>query len=111
MSVFNVRQHDVGVVLTKTLEDEDGPVDLTGATVRFHMKPVPEADTDLPLVDHAAAVVSPATAGTATFTSTASDFDVVGVYDAEWEVTSAGGAVRTFPIDGYDTVIVRTDLA
>lgn len=110
MTVFAVRQHDQGVAITKTIEDDLGPVNLTGATVRFHMKPSPESGLTTPVVSSAAAVVD-AVNGKVTYTWLSGDTAVAGVFDAEWEVTFAGGAVQTFPVDGLDTVLIRADLA
>ena len=57
--------------------------------------------------DHA---IVDAGAGDVRYTPTASDTDTVGGFFIEWEVTTAGGVVKTFPNDGYQTLTVVEDL-
>jgi hypothetical protein len=74
-------------ILTATLTDDVGPIDLTGATVKFQMRP-PGVGTTLK-VDAAATVVSAAT-GQVSYTWSGTDTDTEGLYVAWFEVTYSG---------------------
>lgn len=81
---------------------------LTGATVRFNMRLAGGATK----VSRAAAVVVTAT-GTPTvrYDWNAADVDTAGFYEAEFEVTYAGGAVETFPNSDFIRVQIAGDIA
>lgn len=83
--------------------------DLTGATVRFNMR---AASAGAVKINRAAAVVVTET-GTPTvrYDWQAADTDTAGYYEAEFEVTYAGGAVETFPNSGYIRVTIGEDIA
>lgn len=86
-------------------------MDLTGATVRFHMKETSGDVDGSPLkVDAAASIVS-AAAGTVKYDWQAEDTDASGWFRAEWEVTFSDGTIRTFPNPGYTNVLITGDLA
>lgn len=82
--------------------------DLTGATVSFNMRLSGGATK----VSRAAAVVVTAT-GTPTvrYDWKAADTDTAGFYEAEFEVTYAGGAVETFPNSDFIRVSITGDIA
>lgn len=81
---------------------------LTGATVRFNMRLSGGATK----VSRAAAVIVTAT-GTPTvqYNWQAVDTDTAGTYEAEFEVTYAGGAVETFPNSDFIRVQITGDIA
>ncbi|HEX7050014.1 MAG TPA: BppU family phage baseplate upper protein [Longimicrobiales bacterium] len=106
MAEFWVKRNDVGGTISTTLSDATGPVDLTGATVAFHL-----GRAGQPALVSAAATVTNAAGGVVSYTWAAGDTDTEGDWQAEWEVTFPSGEVRTFPNDGYDTVHIRADLA
>jgi hypothetical protein len=84
-------------------------VDLTGATVRFNMR---AADNGAVKVSRAAAViVTPTGTPTVRYDWQAANVDTAGFYDAEFEVTYAGGAVETFPNDGFIRISITGDIA
>ena len=76
-------------------------VDLTGATVRFHMGDVIDAP----------AIIVNATGGVVRYDWATGDTDVAGSYRAEFEVTFVDGRIETFPNDTSIGVIIREDLA
>ena len=103
---FAIKQNDLLPVITDTLLYDDGdPIDLTAATVNFHMR-VPGGSVK---VDAAATVVS-GTAGTVSYTWAAGDTDTVGEFDAEWEAT-IGGKTLTRPGSGYRRIRIDDDIA
>jgi len=82
---------------------------LTGATVRFNMR---AKDTGTVKVNRAAATIVTAT-GTPTvrYDWVGADTDTAGFFDAEFEVTYSGGAVETFPNNGFIRVHIDGDIA
>lgn len=108
MNTFTIKRNDTAPAYEATLEAPAGtPVDLTGATVRFIM-----ATPDMATVKvNASATISDAAAGEVTYSWQAADTDTAGTYRAEWQVTFGSGAIRTFPSNGYLSVVVLADLA
>lgn len=105
---FVIKQNDTTPAITSTLKDADGgPVNLTGATVRFIMR---RKGAGTPKVDGEATIGSPATAGGVSYAWDAADTDTAGRYDAEFEVTFAGGAKQTFPNSEHLWIDVVKDL-
>jgi len=82
---------------------------LTGATARFSMR---SRFTGAIKVNRAVAVVVTAT-GTPTvrYDWQSADSDTSGSYEAEFEITYAGGAVETFPNSGFIPVEISGDIA
>lgn len=113
MPTYTVKRGDTAPVVTDTLEDSTGAaVNLTGATVKFHM-----ATWDLATVVIAAGTVTAIgggaldASGGVQYQWQAGDTLLRGVYKAEWQVTFAGGAVETWPNDGYAVVDIPGDVA
>lgn len=109
---FLIRAGDTASVIQQTLEDENGnPVDLTGATVRFHLAPVTTNGTAV--LDAAATVVQAGSAsmGVVKYTWVAGNTGVAGLYLAEWQVTYSGGSVQTFPNGSYVLVRITEQVA
>jgi len=95
---FYVKQNDTSPDMLATLQDADGnAINLTAASVRFHMRPVGGGAI---VVDQAATVVT-ALDGLVRYNWIADDTDTVGSYQAEFEVTYADASIETFPNDGY----------
>lgn len=103
---FYIKQNDTVPSIRATLQNGNGdPVDLINASVRFHMRAI-GANT---AVDAAAVVVS-AAAGIVQYNWTATDTDIIGSYQAEFEVTYPDSTVETFPNDGYIRVEIIDDI-
>lgn len=104
---FYIKQNDTSPSLRSFLRDGDGdPIDLTGATVKFLMRPI--GGTTLKIND--SAVIVTALSGLVQYEWEVGDTDTVGSYQAEFEVTYTGGDVETFPNNGYIRVEVTDDL-
>ena len=103
---FSIRQNDTSPSLQALLKDADrNPIDLTGASVRFHMKAVGGAvkvDAAMTVVDQDNGVVQ--------YDWVTGDTDTVGTYNVEFEVTYSDGAIETFPNKGNLTVNVTKEL-
>lgn len=103
---FTIKQSDTSPSIRATLKDADGnPINLTGATVQFHMKSVDGTLT----VDQAATITTPL-AGVVTYDWQASDTDVAGTYSAEFEVTYADLSVETFPNTDNLAIVITPEL-
>lgn len=105
---FYIKQDDTSPELQATLKDADGTaIDLTGATVRFHMR---QSGSTTAKVDAAATVVT-AASGIVKYTWSAADTDTEGRFEGEFEVTYADGSIETVPNTGYIPIRIRGDIA
>lgn len=116
MADFYIKKGDDEPALERVLEGVNGnPANLTGATVRFLMKRVgastPKVDAECEIVEDPEAdpPITPED-GTVSYAWTGTDTDTAGEYDAEFEVTYAGGEQETFPSDSYLRIRVTRDL-
>lgn len=108
MSYFKIKRRDTSPAILATLTDANGtPVNLLGATVRFHMRPV---NTETATVDAAAVIVNPS-AGTVRYDWQTSDTAVAGLHEAEWEATYSDNTVETFPNSGTQLIRIDPDIA
>lgn len=104
---FYIKQNDTGPAMLATLQDANGnAINLTGASVRFHMRSICGGN---PVVDASATIVTP-TSGIVRYNWVAADTDTVGTYQAEFEVTYADASIETFPNDGYIAVQIIDDI-
>jgi hypothetical protein len=88
-----LKQNDTSPTLDAILTDASGsPVDVTGASVRFHMKPFRQ---DTLKIDADATIVD-GEAGHVRYTLQTGDTDTPGSYKAEYEVTFLDGTIETF---------------
>jgi hypothetical protein len=105
---FYIKKNDTSPAILATLKDADDiPVNLNGASVRFHLRTISSRTVK---VDEAAAVVA-SEDGLVRYDWQAQDTDVIGSYQAEFEVTYSDASVETFPNDGYIRVEVVGDIA
>jgi hypothetical protein len=106
MATFQIKKRDTAPPIEATLTADDVAVDLTGASVRFHMQ-----DSSGTVKVDAAANIDDAAAGEVSYDWTAADTDTTGHFKAEWEVTFTDSTIRTFPNPGYTNVRIGGDLA
>ncbi len=105
---ITIKRNDLRPTIDAIIEAPAGTaVDLTGATVKFIMALTVGATPKI----NTAATVLDAEAGSVRYTWTGTDTDTVGLYRAEFEVTFASGAKRTFPVSDYLYVNIEADLA
>ena len=103
---FNIKQNDTSPSLQATLKDALlVPVNITGATVKFHMKSldgVVKVDETMTITDAEGGVVQ--------YDWQTGDTDTVGTYYVEFEVTYADASIETFPNTGSLVVSVVREL-
>lgn len=97
---FPIKQNDTSPAIVYDLSNDDGPVNLTNATVRFYMG------------GHVmgAATVINAETGRVAYEWQAGDTARAGFFRAEWEAIFADGTKETFPNDDYIGVNITPDL-
>ena len=105
---FKIKQNDTSPLLVVTLKDAAGnAIDLTSATVRFHMKRINQATVK---VDGSAFVLDD-DAGRVRYAWQAADTDTPGTFQGEFEVTYNTGEIETFPNDGFLAIEIIDDIA
>ena len=82
------------------------PVNLTGATVTFIMRPKSGGAVKV----NSSAVVVSAADGVVRYDWIAADTNTPGDFRAEWEVTFSDGKQQTFPTASHHTVQIVEDL-
>lgn len=108
MADFTIRKGDRLPELQVTLTDSTGAVvNLTGLTVRFHMRPLNGKKAS---VDAAATLVTPAS-GVVKYAWAVGDTAVAGTYNGEFEVAFGDGRKQTFPNPSYLRIVVSDELA
>ncbi len=95
LSSVSMKQNDRLPVLDAILQQGDPayPIDLTGCTVKFIMRAKGNSD---PKVSGACSIVD-AAAGAVRYEWAAVDTDTIGSFEAEFEITTAGGKKLTVP--------------
>ena len=107
LMAFRIKTNDTSPKLAVTLQDANSvPVNISGATVRFHMKAfgATSLKTDAPMT------ITNATGGIVQYSWVAADTNLAGTYYGEVEVTYSDSTIETFPNNGYFTIIVKEDL-
>lgn len=103
---FTIKQSDTSPSIRAVLQSATGPIDLTSAAVRFHMKSI----EGTLVVDQPMTIVSPATSGTVSYDWQTADTDTAGTYFAEFEVTYADTSVETFPNSENIPIVITPEL-
>ena len=105
---FFIKRNDTIPYLDGALQDDRGrPVDLTGATVVFHMRDT--ADDSIKINASGVTILS-ATRGEVRYSWSATNTNTAGNYEGEFQVTFSGGNIHTFPNNGYINVIILEDV-
>jgi hypothetical protein len=106
MQTFTIKRNNTFPALEATLSDENGPIDLTGASVHFQMEDPDSRDV---VLDRPVAVVD-AEAGQVRYDWRAEDTERAGQFDAEFEITWPDGAVASVPNGENIRVIIKPDV-
>jgi len=105
---FNIKQNDTSPQIAANLKDGSGNArDVTGATVKFHMKRIGAATAS---VNSNATIVS-ANTGFVKYAWQTGDTSTAGSFQAEFQVTFADGSIETFPNDGSIAIDITPELA
>ena len=105
---FYIKRNDTSPAMRATLKDgDDAAVDLTGCSVRFHMRSVGGTTAK---VDSAASIVT-AGSGIVQYAWSGGDTDTLGSFEAEFEVTFTGGEIESFPNNKFVQVEITDDSA
>ncbi len=108
-SHFYIKQNDTRPAITAILTDaNDAAVNLTGATIAFSMRVEPAGTVKLSAVS---ANVTDSEAGQVSYNWASGNTDTATDYEAEFQVTFAGGAIQTFPGRNWIFVHVIDDIA
>lgn len=101
MADFTIKRNDTLPKLEVTLQQNNAVYNLTGATVKFIMKKAGAASAK---VDATATVVDAASGEVEyAWDDGVGDTDTEGEYNGEFEVTTSGGDILTFPNGADDT--------
>jgi hypothetical protein len=107
-SHFYIKENDTRPAITANLTDaNDAAVNLTGASVKFNMRVDPAGAVKINL---GTAIIEDAEAGQVSYPWTTSDTDTPDDFEAEFQVTFAGGAVQTFPGRNWIAVHIIDDI-
>lgn len=105
--VFYIKRNDTSPAIRANLLDGDGnAVDVTAATIRFHM-----SEPNGTVVIDAAGTIVNAAGGIVEYQWQAGDTDTAGYFNTEFEVTYGDGTIETFPNSTYQRVRIIEDLA
>ena len=108
-SHFYIKQNDTLPAIIANLTDaNDAAVNLTGATVKFNMRVDPAGAVK---VNAAGATIEDAESGQVSYAWISANTDTADDYEAEFQVTFAGGAAQTFPGRNWIAVHVVDDIA
>ena len=108
-SHFYIKENDTRPAITAILTDaNDAAVNLTGATVAFSMRVEPAGAIKLSAVS---ANVTNSEAGQVSYSWVTGNTDTPADYEAEFQVTFAGGTIQTFPGRNWIFVHVIDDIA
>lgn len=108
-----VKQGDTAPDLQAVLRDGAGnPVDINGAAVTFHLRPIRDLTLTLsePAENDQVDTGEDGSTGYVRYIWQEGDTDEAGGYYAEWEVIFQNQQVETFPNDGYTTVAIVPEL-
>ena len=105
---FFIKRNDDQPTLDVALrDDKNRPVDVTGASVVFHMRNTADDTTK---ISGASVTVLAAAKGEVRYSWTTTNTNTAGNFEAEFQVTFSDGGVQTFPNDGYIDVIITEDV-
>lgn len=109
--IFTLRQNDTAPPIRATLGVDNEPVDIQGATVKFHMINLSGLVVlDQPATSDQVGDGSDGTLGWVSYAWQTGDTSIPGRYRGEWEVTFPDGTIRSFPVD-YQMIDISPEIA
>ena len=102
---FSIKRNDTAPAIRYALYP--ATVDLTGASVKFQMRPRNGAM----VLDVTASIVTATGTPTVEYSWQTGNTATAGVYEAEFRVTYADGKIETFPNVGFIAVRISEDVA
>lgn len=107
MSTFYMKQNDTSPsIKIECADGDDAIIPVTGASVNFFMR-----DANGTVKVNGAGDVVDGPNGIIKYDWVLTDTNTVGVFNAEFQVTFAGGEIETFPNKGYISVVIGDDIA
>lgn len=103
---FITKRNDTEPPISGVVKNRAGVVDLSGATVRFHMRDA----ASVSVVDAEADIVGDPAEGIVSYSWQAADTADVGFFSAEFEITFAAGRIMSVPKDRQLKVKIVEDL-
>lgn len=119
MSDFTLNQGDTASAIFETLEDENGdPVDIQGAGVKLTVTPIrggtpiinDKTANNLQVGDGTDGTRGQVSYGEGAAPYAAGETTTAGDFLYLWKVTYAGGAIQSFPNDGYRLLTITPDV-
>jgi hypothetical protein len=105
MESFYIKRNDTAPAIRYALDP--ATVDLTGASVKFQMRPRNGAM----VLDVTASIVTATGTPTVEYSWQTGNTATAGVYEAEFRVTYANGKIETFPNVGFILLRISEDVA
>ena len=103
MADITFKQHDNWPPLDAVLSDADGPMNISGATVKLIL-----VGKTVTITGNCSLVSE--TGGQVRYTWANGDLAVAGDYNGEFEITFPTGKIETVPNAGYFTLTIKEDL-
>ena len=106
---YFLKTGDDGLTIRTICQDATGAaVDLSGASVAFHMAPINGSGT--PAIAAAGVNENSTATGQVAYTF-AAPINQAGLYLGEFEITFGGGAIQTYPNGSYILIAVSEQVA
>lgn len=107
MTKFYMKQNDTSpAIKIECADGDDAVIPVTGASVDFFMR-----GSNGTVKVNGTGSVTDGPNGIIQYDWSAGDTDTVGIFEAEFQVTFAGGEIETFPNKGYISVVIGDDIA
>lgn len=110
LTSIKIKRNDTKGKFIDTLTLDGVPVNLTGCTIKFLMRRRGRSTGSNLTISRTGAIAGDPTLGNVEYQPTATDVQLEGVYDHEWQVTFPDGKILTVPNFDFNTVEILRDL-